>query len=436
MVISPFRFGVAALYFGLIEAGYLQGVDFSASLYGYLCVAVVCVLALFRTDYLNPLFAFCWPWLVVLSLVGLDMSELTRPISSDTVLLLLIGLGAAIAAGTIVPSGRESVTTARPPVDETRAWAALIRFFGVYLILLVVQIAVAGFVPLIRGIQTGTTGYMEFGIHSINGFFNALSCAIAAVSFYLYCVTGIRKFAYMTTTIFVFFLILVTRQNAITIVFECCVIYFVTVRRIRVSRLTAGFAVLLIVFGLIGDFRSGDIRTIARITPTFDFVPTALIWPYAYMYFNVLNLDNALADPGYPYLDGSGFALLIPSVLRPNSDHTVPLEVGSFTVSSFYPGLVLDIGFSGVLIFLLLIFLISSTAYNRATRHKSMIWTCCFSTLYFASIFSFFDNMWVYLPVIGQIPIVIALGKLIGSGHDVATPAGNTTPTMNAQAIH
>ncbi|HLZ67886.1 MAG TPA: hypothetical protein VKQ29_16805, partial [Aliidongia sp.] len=105
MIISPSRFWVAAGYLGTLAAAYIGGVDFAAHLYGFLSLAAICVLVLYRFDYLNPLCAFCWPWLAILGLGGLDMSELTRPIGNDTILLLLIGLGAAITVGAFVPSG-------------------------------------------------------------------------------------------------------------------------------------------------------------------------------------------------------------------------------------------------------------------------------------------------------------------------------------------
>jgi oligosaccharide repeat unit polymerase len=413
MVISLFRFWIATIYLTIIGIARFQNVDFSASLYTYLLLTVICVIVLYRADYLNPLFAFCWPWIAILSFVGLNVSEFSRPISNDTIFLLLLGFSAAMWGGVLLPRATSpSADTHQSSTAEVRSWRVSKGLFLFYLLLLLLQIAVAGFIPLVRGVLTGDTGYFDFGIHSIYGFFNALSCAIAASSFFFYSAYGEKKQAYIVVFILFIFIMLVTRQNVMTVVFECSVIHCIRVRRVKWMYLIAGFAVLMIGFSAIGELRSGDIRALVRVTSEFNFLPNAMIWIYAYMYFNVLNLDNVLTDPGFPYFDGSSFADLLPSVFRPEAVHQAQLEVSTFTVGSFYPAFVLDVGFSGVFIFLVLILTITNLFYEKSKIEKTYIYLCCFSTLYYCCLFSFFAANWVYLPVIAQLPLFTMMNRL------------------------
>ena len=77
----------------------------------------------------------------------------------------------------------------------------------------VLNIAIAGYVPLLRGLSGGSTGYTEFGIHGVFGFYLALANALAIINFVIFLRTGKRIYIVRYIAILVVLVALITRQN-------------------------------------------------------------------------------------------------------------------------------------------------------------------------------------------------------------------------------
>src|SRR5947209_11618561 len=137
-----------------------------------------------RLNYLDPLVAFCLPWLVVLVASRLDISDLWTELHAPAYRLIFLVLFAAIVASKSV-SPSYSVAPLR--------FRTL--FHNVLLMALTaLNIALAGYVPLIRGIQTGDPEYLTFGVHGLYGFYLAYMNAYAILCFYAFLTTKENKF--------------------------------------------------------------------------------------------------------------------------------------------------------------------------------------------------------------------------------------------------
>jgi oligosaccharide repeat unit polymerase len=173
----------------------------------------------------------------------------------------------------------------------------------------------------------------------------------------------------------------------------------------RTSRVAiVGIVVLgLLGFSLFGELRSGDIKEVIGVEPEYMWVPTSLIWMYAYSYFNVLNLNNMIVQSGAPLFNGVMWQSLLPSVLRGDPDPGTYLEISTMTVSSYIYPVYMDIGGVGVVIVTALFGYVTTLVYRRALQRRRFVDIATYACLFYCALMSFFSNFWLYLPVIFQL---------------------------------
>ena len=375
-------------------------------------VCVPCVMFALKFDYLNPLLVFLFPWFVVTLFSSMEISEFARPLNEKTYGVLW---GVELAAVVSYYLAMRSKPTWQPmrsssAVDYSRYWI----LFSFYVLLTFFNVAAAGYVPLIQGIRTGDTGYLDFGIHSIYGFYNAFSSSLGVLSFYLYLRTRRGPYLAVYILIYAVFILFVTRGFIISMLLQSLVIYCLVQGRIRLRKVAAYAAVGLALFALSGNLRSGSITEIAGVKQEFEGLPDAVIWTYAYSYFNVLNLDNVISNPRLPAYDGSSIFSLAPSFMRPESSHIdEEIELEQFNAYSYVAPIYADMGFWGSVVFTCAVTWWGARSYQRAVQEKTFYSIAKYSVLLFCALFSFFVNFWLYLPLVFQIPIVAAMSEYI-----------------------
>ncbi len=363
-----------------------------------------------RFDYINPFFAFVAPWLAIFIISTFELSEFSRPINTNTYFIIIF-----IFIYTMCFNYRVSavVASAKNLIHTHCNASALLALLGLWFILVVYLIASAGFIPLLRGVTTGDTGYFEFGQKGIYGMYNAYSNVLGLLGFYLYLKTNRKLFLIVPLVMLFSFVMFISRQNAISLLIECFVIYNFIKNRISTLKVFVYILIMLMGFAILGELRSGDIREISRIKEEFYFVPTILIWVYSYGYFNLLNFDNIINNTSAPYYDLSLFANFIPSPLRPEFMQDDYLEVSNFTVSSFAAPIYLDMGLIGIFLMTTLVLMISRYYFKHANLHRSFVNVAGYSVVFFCNFTAFFNNHWVYLPIIAQLFFVAVCGRFV-----------------------
>lgn len=373
-------------------------------------VIVGILFMVYSFDITNAWVAFAVPWFMILIFGTLGISEYSRDVTPRTVTVVvsLIVIAAAFIPPVRLPLALEH------GVDGIASPARFRALVSVFLSLAILNIAVAGYAPLIRLLLTGDSGYMDFGIKGLYGFFNAFSNALGITAFYLWMTE--REKIYRNVFFFVIgvFLLFMTRQNIISLLVESFVVFNLIRKRVTTTRIVIMVSITLFMFGVLGDLRVGkDITDLAKITDEYKWVPKAGIWMYAYFYFNLLNLDNVV-NAGPPYMDFSSFSQIIPSFLRPASNHTEDLlEVSQFTVGSFVTPLYRDLGIIGLWI-LFFCFCQGLEAYRKRVRgERNFVAITGYSVMYFCFMFSFFENFFFYLPVIFQLFFLYVFRKYL-----------------------
>ena len=365
-------------------------------------------------DYLDPVVGYLCPWLLILFFSVTKLSRFAITIHRSTYTLVLISMACAVLVGggaweTRISSEPEWVAPKRTRWSAKTFFRALDVLFVVFTIF---NIAEAGYIPLIRGIATGNTGYLDFGIHGVFGFYLAMANALAIIYLIVYLRTGKRRYLGRYVGILFVFVLFVSRQNVISCAVESLVAYSLVRKKLPLKKIAIGVVASGIVFSIIGNFRSGSIRQAAGIDE--DWVPDSVVWLYAYSYFNIANVDNLITRSNAPYYDGSSFNQLLPSFMRPKSDpddYYRYLLLINFNVASYMFPVYDDLGQTGVLALTWIAIYMASRKYARLKPPFSIAQIGSYCVLYFCAAFSFFFNFWFYLPVIFQIVFFLCFGN-------------------------
>lgn len=356
-----------------------------------------------KADYLHPVAAFMAPWVMILILVSFELSDIARPIAEETqwTIMVVLCLATLLSCITPRPGTPEYV---RPKIVMKLRSVEFVAFFGLLGVIAigVLQVVYSGYIPLLRGFSR-LTGYIDFGIPSINGFYYSMCAVLGVFGFYVWTVRGGVLYLCLPLAMLCIFFLLVTRQQIIVLFIECLIVYSLVRRRIPVWIVAAGFVGLIVALSIFGEFRSGNIKDIAQIKPAFEWVPTPFIWIYAYSYFNVLNIDNLITSLAEPLYNGISVMRILPSILRPDYDHVFLHETIIFNVSSFIYPVYLDGGAPLVLLYAGIILYATIRSYYAARYRADFFSVTRYGVLYFCCLFSFFDNIWTVLPIVFQI---------------------------------
>tara|TARA_B100001250_G_scaffold213982_1_gene183543 strand:- start:24310 stop:25539 length:1230 start_codon:yes stop_codon:yes gene_type:complete len=374
-----------------------------------------------RLKLTNHLMALLLPWVLTLIFSKYEISNLHKDLETYTYIVIFsfvifYYLGYKLA---------QIFYRYKPRIQVSNIGVHSVIFNSiivVYLFLTILNIVLAGYIPLISLILTGNSGYMDFGISGIYGFYNAFSNALGILAFYLFLNTkeSIRKYKYLaiTTLILLVFILFMTRQNIISLLVEMFIVYSFVRKDISYFKVFFLLCLLLLFFDVAGNARTANIFEIAEIKAKYYWLPSIVIWMYSYFYTNIVNLNNSVNFTDAPYYDGSSFSELLPNVVKNffglNFEHDNFLEKVNFTVSSAINELYTDFGLFEVVI-MAIIFSFSATIFLRKIKYhpNSFLYIGIYSVFFFCSLFSFFVNFWFFLPIIFQLPMIYFLNRII-----------------------
>lgn len=379
----------------------------------YILIIILFILCLY--DYLRhkqilyPSFIFNLVWFVTLLLYELKLSYLQHNLSNRTVLIFYC----CVFSFNIIVWLLEKVhykpskkvqsfidNSLQKSVDskiKMAKWIAIIIF--------VIQIIYSGGVPLIWKIIGVPKTYFDFGIPSINGAFCGLIILLGAYSF------GKKtpdKYIYLTMG-----LLMLSRQVMLSLIIEG-IILSIIIRKdgMNFKKIIIIIMCLILGFTLIGNFRSGnkEMDKVFYAKEQYQNIPTSIKWIYSYMTFSISNFNNLvdMTDGGVNY-GSTILSDLLPTVvlnkvnIKQNFSENYLISL-NYTVSTYLPPLYLDFGIIGVSIFNMIIAFIGYRFYyhiknNELIYEKDAI---CYSVYIHNIIFLFFNNMFLYLPIIVQ----------------------------------
>lgn len=370
--------------------------------------------------FLNPALLFALMWLAVLALYSLNLSQVLEPIRGTTI-FLIVGSSATFILGWLL----ESIVHCRPlsaaRIDNghlaevlgsarTRRRASIVLW--IFMVGLSFEFAHSGAAPIMGLVGIGPMiSYTDFGIPGFHGLMNALFYSVCCYNFarILLCSEpGSIKWLMLVSSLYPVFAM--SRQVLISLLLQYLLIYL-AVRRpsgLQYIRVLAVFFGVFLLFGYLGDLRSGREHIIQLAAPTFDYpdwVPSAFVWVYIYV-CTPLNNVNANIDIVPNYLPLETVGSLIPSFAREffleavGASRHWELVTESFNVSSLLKSMVSDFGIYGSLGFTLLCGLAFSVILRRS-RHSPAAFFSLVVLLHGIAL-SFFANLLFHLVFLFQ----------------------------------
>lgn len=299
-------------------------------------------------------------------------------------------------------------------IKSSRLDRQLTIAFRMWIAISIVEIVISGGIPIVWLAVGSAKTYRDFGIPSLHGLVNSLLLTISLCRFALFLTTSERR--HLRVPVFIiFWSILVVTRNMMLVSLIQFAILFVRLRPIKMNtvfRLAGAFAGFVLLFGAIGDYRSGSsdlIRKWAQPTNSYpDWLPSGFLWAYVYAATPVNNLlyTTEVSPPLDSVIFPNTFATLFPTVVRGiiYGDQVGDAQSGqlvdaAFNVSTAYIGPYQDYGFIGIGLFSVLTALVCMHFWHRNDLKSVLIYVVLGQCL----ILSLFWNQFLSLPIITQI---------------------------------
>ncbi|HHE6157393.1 O-antigen ligase [Citrobacter freundii] len=288
-------------------------------------------------------------------------------------------------------------------------------FFYLWLMLTFIEIIYCRGVPVIWLILGNGKTYFDFGIPTVHGFLNSLILSLSLISYYLYVITNRKRHLLIPLFTCCWALVVISRNLLIVNIIQLVILhfYFVKINYVKLSKSLVLLILLILIFGLVGDFRTGkdDFFNLAAVSSSYPtWLPSGFLWVYMYLVTPLNNLINAfdIINPEWSFGLSNSTVLLIPSFLRTfiygdlSYDSTYYLVTQAFNVSTAYIDPYRDLGYFGVFIFSSVAGFFVTYLSNK-TEFKSILFFCI---LMQCNVLSVFYNHYMYLPIIFQLVVI------------------------------
>jgi oligosaccharide repeat unit polymerase len=364
----------------------------------------------------GPLFAFTFPWLVVLIGHQLALCRIIKPMVS-LFYLVIVGniLSVFLIAFLVQTFFPKRLSYNHSGIDDTYISKHFKRItYAILIFYMSAQafqvISLKGF-PLLWIILGDSKTYIDYGIHSLNGLLNALYL-LSSTCFFLYYLKNKSKVKFL----FLLFLLtipimLVNRQILISVCLQmsCCYLLY---NPKNIKKIVFIGVMILSIFILIGNMRTG-LENLVKILQPEPYIPSSLhslLWVYAYVVtpFNNVNAAfDSIQPAGFPYAE---LTTLIPYALKDylslggdeiNTGFTLVHK--NMNVSTFYLSPLLDFGAFYAFTLMCFVQLLLILSYRRALTTKLPYDIIKYSILYMIVILSIFDNLLFALPIVFQL---------------------------------
>ena len=321
---------------------------------------------------LNPAFMYAATWMFVLAIYSFRLSYVLEPIEPGTV-VLVAGTSLSFIAGWMLESlpyrgrlaaSKINLDALRPVINSPRVGRRIKAIWIVFSLGISFEIVFFGGIPFLGLIGIGSLSYGDFGIPGFHGALNALFYTGCVVTFARILLGSSKRTWLLTITSIGYPILVVSRQVLISVLVQYLLIYF-SIRRPSARILVRTgilFVATLLVFGYVGDARSGRDSIIYIAAPTFDYpdwLPSAFIWVYIYMASPINNVNHNIdIAPNYFPLETAG--TFIPSFARDDflaalgATQQWDLVNNTLNVSSLLQSFLTDFGVGGAIVFTLL----------------------------------------------------------------------------------
>ncbi len=377
-----------------------------------------------RLNIAHPLVLFWGVWAVSYLLFGLHLSEWLAFQTSDVTratawICLPFGLAVVLFNVFYKLSPRMRSAPRKDIEDEDylqRVERSLDRWFYRWVVLTLIEVAFSGGLPIIWMVTGSAKVYTEFGLPVIHVFIGSLLAVLALGKFGLYLLYGNRRRLFIPAFQLVWGIIIVSRGLIMGALIQAAVLWLCLrgVSLKRMIRVVSASVLAVLMFGYLGDLRSGSsssFRDLARPTSNYpDWLPSGVLWFYIYVTSPLANLVNTglTTKPADDPFFSRTILFMFPTPLRnaiygkefsEDPQTAGDLVTPSLTVSSAYVGPYLDYGFWGMGCYSALLGVISAYCWRRRSTFRDQL---RYAIIGQCLVFSVFWNFLFYNPLLGQ----------------------------------
>lgn len=301
----------------------------------------------------------------------------------------------------------------------------LFLIFSIYISLFILETFSAGGLPLLGLLGIGKqVNYVDFGIPSLHGFVNSLSYASLLVAFYQIYTGSTWKTRAFHPRICIYLvtgclILQLHRAVIMAAIIQAFALYLYFNYRRRRLRILLFFLIPVLLFGFLGDIRSGreHFLALAGLPDYPAYLPTGFAWIYLYLvtpFVNTLANANYLNYSDHTFLPFETLTSAIPSFIRPASTLTLSLNNDAWNVHSFFSPLLYDYG--------LWCFLPSAAlgffwgiCFNSAKLYRQ--YSCIYSVATMQVVLTVFGSLALHISFIAELVILFVLARSRFSYH-------------------
>jgi len=378
---------------------------------------------------LHPLILFVGVWTLAFSTYIMHLSDLLI-FSTGQVLqtvlwvvvpyVIVVLASQAFLACAPKKQSRFKLNTITDEEYLTRLEARLHWWFICWCILIILEIVLSGGVPIVWLIYGSSKDYSTFGLPSLNGFLNTLLIVIALSKLGIYVLLGDRRRLRIPVLLVLWSVVIISRYLIMVALLQWILLWF-NLKEVRIKSALRTIVICLIgilIFGYIGDFRSGGetFRALAQPSQNYpNWLPSGFLWIYIYATTPLGNLVNTSlrVTPLNNILFPNTLTFLLPTIAKTiiYGKGVAPaaggeLVANSFNVSTAYVRPFYDYGYFGLALYSVILGVVATYYWcNRRTFRNRLIYTIVTQCL----VFSIFQDFLFFPTILGQILLIYLL---------------------------
>ena len=384
---------------------------------------------------LPPVF-FCLVWFVVTLLHSLKLSYILIDLNAATIYLLL-GTMLCFLMGFfyfyLFNKGVVNIGVNKEKyISEILSKKVAKRFkyaFIFWAFFSLLEVIYHKNVPFLSAFGIGSyIRYTNFGFPGIHGFLNALYFSVICYFFISNILAPSKRKLILILIMFIWPFLLLHRMIIVALFIQLLLIYVIfnqdSIKFKKIIGITVVFLLFILVFGYLGDLRSGreHLLRLAKLNFEYpDWLPSGFIWIYLYITTPINNLINSVDFLVYPDpLPIELISRVFPSVIREyvltalGKELEFELVSSAFNVSTFYVPILRDLGYVfAPFLFLFLGFISSYIVHISYSKPRYLIAWVAFMYSIVISIFSnhmfhlvfWFEAIFFYILIRGVKPI-------------------------------
>lgn len=365
----------------------------------------------------NPILLFALTWLTVVILYNLRLSFLLENLNYQAALYLIFVVLSFILSFLVVLFKFRNVRflkSGNQIIVSEKANILLKYLFFIWFIFSLFEVYYFRGVPVMAFIGGIDMTYTEWGIPSLHGLLNAVILTISNYALLNFIVSKNKKHLLLLLVCFLWPILLITRQLFMSMSVQALFIYFYLVPISRKAIINAFliFFLVVIVFGLVGDLRTGASSFIDLVQPTESFpmwLPSGFLWVYIYITSPFNNVNYNIENFSWFNFDLEPvISQLIPSFIRTKifGESTLKFDLvnENLNVSTMFPNYLFAFGYLGSICFFFLLGCLMSFFYLKTlTKKVNIVWVMISVVFLHDIVFSLFVDFFTSLVFVFQI---------------------------------